>query len=233
MTLEECRAMDSKNINFLNDRLQRLGLNFLGARDSKWRNILHKLMHIDRGTVIIRTDYVAFIRQVIEMFLYLLCQKDIYGDTPLHILVRNSFNTMLRIPTNMQPKNCELCPLSTLGLLPELLELCYAMYQREEAHANMEGNHYDPPWLMQNEEGNTPLHEALIADSDTILLRKLLNLDIEVTANLLNKRNETPLHLLAGRSTGMLQTVLCFDTYGGGKGEGIRLRLVGRQKFSV
>lgn len=206
MTLEECRALDAGNIPYLDNRLQKLGMNFLGSRDSRWRNILHKLMHIHRGTLIKQTEFVSFIEQVLGMFPYLVCQKDLNGDTPIHILVRNPYDTMIRLPTSStQQKDCNLSPLSTLDLLPKLLELCHNSLtnERREAEAgDLQDYEYDWAWLMQNEDGNTPLHEALIANSDIRVLERLLDMDIQITANLLNKRNQTPLHLLAGRSSG-------------------------------
>lgn len=212
MTMEECRAIEMASIPYLTERLHKFGMNFLFSLDSKGRNIVHKLMNINRGTLIVQTDVVNFIEQVLDIFPALVCQVDINGDTPLHILVRNPFNTMIRIPVpSTQQNNYNLSSLSTLELLPKLLELCRTYFQIAEAGVNVKGSHYDPPWLMQNVEGNTPLHEAFMADSDTNMVRTLLTLDIDITSKLLNKREQTPLHLLAGRSQGKSPSLLNFN----------------------
>lgn len=212
MTMEECRAIEMASIPYLTERLHKFGMNFLFSLDSKGRNIVHKLMNINRGTLIVQTDVVNFIEQVLDIFPALVCQVDINGDTPLHILVRNPFNTMIRIPVpSTQQNNYNLSSLSTLELLPKLLELCRTYFQIAEAGVNVKGSHYDPPWLMQNVEGNTPLHEAFMADSDTNMVRTLLTLDIDITSKLLNKREQTPLHLLAGRSQGKSPCLLNFN----------------------
>ncbi|XP_021762023.1 ankyrin-1-like [Chenopodium quinoa] len=72
------------------------------------------------------------------------------------------------------------------GLLLLLLELCNQSILRSQEQT---------PWLVQNAEGNTPLHEALVANNTTLVKRLLMH--DPRSAGVANKCKELPLHLLA------------------------------------
>uniref|UniRef100_A0A803MSN1 Uncharacterized protein n=1 Tax=Chenopodium quinoa TaxID=63459 RepID=A0A803MSN1_CHEQI len=196
MTLEVCEAIDRANMSFLREKLHNFGNNYLFSRDSKRRNVLHKLMQISNGTPVIPNDFVDFIEEVLESFPTFIGQVDINGDTPLHILMRNSPNTLIRY-VSVWSDYCVLS-LSELKFVLRLLELCYTYFERYKEEARSKGAHYDRPWLVQNSKGNTPLHEALlIKNQDPEVVVKLLEFDINIVARLTNNLNETPLHLAA------------------------------------
>ncbi|KAL2933618.1 Ankyrin-2 [Bienertia sinuspersici] len=205
MTNEECEAAYKANISFLRGKLSRLGMNFLLSKDSKGRNVLHKLMQIRNGSHILYDEYIDFIQEVLEIFPTIVCQADQNGDTLVHILARNHLDTKITVATNgsltVSDGNnnlgvtYELKSLRQSGLLLELLELCNKCKIRIQQEENMNDVDYVSPWLMQNSEGNTPLHEALKAFNNKLVMTLL---DYEPkSASLQNKRMETPLHLLA------------------------------------
>ncbi|XP_021720220.1 uncharacterized protein LOC110687886 [Chenopodium quinoa] len=83
MTMEVCEATERADVIFLKERLYQFGMIFLFPRDSKRRNILHKLMQLNSGMTMLHIDFFDFIEQVLESFPELICQVDLNGDTPL------------------------------------------------------------------------------------------------------------------------------------------------------
>ncbi|XP_021730995.1 protein ACCELERATED CELL DEATH 6-like [Chenopodium quinoa] len=200
MTMDVCEATDRASITFLKGRLHNFGSNFLFSRDSERRNVVHKLMQINNGTTINPADYIEFIQQVLESFPEFICQTDRNGDTPVHILVRNPPNTLIRLPNSDTGKYklSRLSEDSESDLTVKLLDLSCRYFTKAQEEASVIGARYDPPWLVQNIVGNTPLHEALIVNQSETMVLRLIELDIEDTAKLINKLNQTPLHLIAG-----------------------------------
>lgn len=192
MTWEESEAGDRGDITFLRERMSKLGMDFLLSEDSKGRNVLHKLMQIKNDSHIMHDDFVDFIQQVLGSFPALVYQTDINGDTPVHVLVRNRPDTTIYVASgnqNASDKTYDFVFSSVWrsGLLSLLLELCSECILKHQQNT---------PWLVQNAEGNTPLHEALLANNNK-LVRRLLVHDSR-SAGLVNKCKEAPLHLLAG-----------------------------------
>ena len=190
-------ANKANNITFLRDRMSKLGsLIFLHSQDSQERNVLHKLMHIKKETHIIYDDFVDFIQQVVVSFPGLICQTDHSGDTPIHVLVRNHSETKIYVakcsPNKNDSPDYTSSSLWISGLLSVLLELCSQCIPKVQGTITT-------PWLVQNSKGNTPLHEAIMANNYKLVL-KLLNLD-KGSAGILNNCKETPLHLMARCST--------------------------------
>ncbi|XP_021720235.1 ankyrin-1-like [Chenopodium quinoa] len=194
MTLEESKAADKGDIAFLRQRMRKLGMEnldimeFLLSHDSKGRNILHKLLQIKNESHIMHDDFVDFIQQVLGNFPSLVSQTDLNGDTPVHILVQNHPYVASGNQDNLDMPHTDVpITLSTSDFLSLLLELCHQSILRFEEQT---------PWLVQNAEGNTPLHEAIVANNKH-LVRSLLMHDPR-SARLANKCKELPLHLLAG-----------------------------------
>ncbi|XP_010696210.3 uncharacterized protein LOC104908758 [Beta vulgaris subsp. vulgaris] len=202
MTREECEAADKANITFLRERMSRLGMDFLLSQDSEGRNVLHRLMHIKNESHIMQDDFVDFIQQVLGSSCpALVSQTDLKGDTPIHVLVRNRPDTSIYVASgnqdNAQQNNDAFVysPLWQSGFLSVLLALCNQCILQNQEEANRKDARYDKPWLVQNAKGNTPLHEALIANNNGLAIR-LLGHD-QKSATLVNKSKEAPLHLLA------------------------------------
>lgn len=196
MKMEEYGLITSE-VRIIRKLVHKFGMNFLLSRDSNKRNILHKLLHINNAISITIDSYVEFVQEILVNYPMLVCQSDVNGDTPVHILARNSPAVQSYISNNND--SYELKSLDQSNLSLKLLELCRIYYYK--ARASQEGNHYPPPWLVQNIAGNTPLHDSLIMNYNKELQRKLYNLDINIVGGLINKNKETPLHLLAGRSS--------------------------------
>ncbi|KMS97176.1 hypothetical protein BVRB_7g178390 [Beta vulgaris subsp. vulgaris] len=202
MTPDESKAAESTKITILNERMSRLGLVFLRSQDSNGRNILHKILHIKKESYIVQDEFVSFIKNVLGRCPSLVSQKDLRGDTPIHVLVRTYPETAiyaaLSYPSNTQQQDnaYELSSLSKLGLMSQLVDVCDECILKNQEEASLNGIPYDTPWLVQNADGNTPLHEALIATNHKLAIR-LLRHD-QILAGFVNKRKETPLHLLAG-----------------------------------
>uniref|UniRef100_A0A803KQH7 PGG domain-containing protein n=1 Tax=Chenopodium quinoa TaxID=63459 RepID=A0A803KQH7_CHEQI len=209
LTPEECKATNKPNISFLRERMSKLGEDFLLSQDSKERNVLHRLMEIKNESHIIQDDFIDFVQQILEKFPKLVCQTDVNGDTPIHILVRNNPDSTIyvasgnRTNTNQNVNDFIFSSLWRSGVLSALLELCNQCNLKIQREESAKEARYDPPWLVQNALGNTPLHEALIANNH-VLVRRLLALDRR-SAGLVNKCKETPLHLIGGRPMYMEQ----------------------------
>ncbi|XP_074274113.1 uncharacterized protein LOC141597544 [Silene latifolia] len=147
LTKTEREAAKEGNVAFLNEKLVSLGTHFLVSRTPKGGNILHILMqyreHIidEAGDIIIpaiqKAEY--FIRQAIQKLPLLISQKDYNGDTPIHILVENNYNS------------------------ERLLEFSCNYFDkvREEAGVDARAGVYYPPWKLKNLKGDTPLHIAV------------------------------------------------------------------------
>lgn len=206
MTVEESEAADRANITVLRERMSRLGMKFLLSHDSKGRNVLHKLLHINLERYIVQNDFVDFIRTVLGRCPALISQTDFKGDTPVHVLVRNHPQTSIHValsdPSNTQQKDVtyKMSSLLESSLLSVLVELCHQCILTNQEEASLDGVRYDTIWLVQNTDGNTPLHEALIATNHGLAMR-LLEHD-QRSAGLVNKRKETPLHLLTRHPLG-------------------------------
>ncbi|KAL2933617.1 Ankyrin-1 [Bienertia sinuspersici] len=202
MTKEESEAINRANITYLRERMSKLGkIDFLLSQDSKRRNILHLLLEIKNESHIMQDDFVDFIQQVLEGFPALVCQTDSNGDTPIHILVRNNPNTIVYVASgnrdNTQQKSDD--PVSSslrqTGLLSMILEMCIQHTPRMQPEERINGAQYIQPWLVQNADGNAPLHQGIIAKNYK-LVQKMFSHN-KKSVDLVNKCMETPLHLVA------------------------------------
>ncbi|KAL2933619.1 Ankyrin repeat domain-containing protein 27, partial [Bienertia sinuspersici] len=167
---------DLKNgaLDYLQERMRTLGIDFLHSQDPNGQNILHKLMKSTDDLVEKKEDsysgfvgeekrFCDFVRQVLSSFPALLGEANVNGDTPIHVLMRTE--------------------LPSLRL--KLLEVCNGSISEMKEEASINGVQYDPPWIMQNADGNTPLHEALIRNHkfdghqglDDVVLIKLVRYD--------------------------------------------------------
>uniref|UniRef100_A0A803KQH8 Uncharacterized protein n=1 Tax=Chenopodium quinoa TaxID=63459 RepID=A0A803KQH8_CHEQI len=221
LTIGEIEAVDTANVTFLTERMRTLGIekkNLL-SKDTEGRNILHRLMRIRKESHVNPEDFVNFIELALEIFPSLISQADKNGDTPIHILVRNSPNTRIyvasRVEDNKQynhsdegtgdsdrlPYGCVVLTLKESNILSLCLKKCNESILRIEDEAKHKGHCFDSPWLVQNVEGNTPLHESLKSDENIKLVELLLNYNKE-SISVTNKDNETPLHLFATRIVG-------------------------------
>ncbi|XP_021722440.1 uncharacterized protein LOC110689922 [Chenopodium quinoa] len=212
-TLEEYGVLEGVNIQFIKEKISKFGIYFLSSRDSKRRNVLHNLMRLERRTPIEYDEYLDFILQVVNTHPILSGQTDINGDTPIHILMQNPHDTKIyRSTTQSLNSDVTYTSLTKSSLPFELLLTCVLYFgsARDEGEANAgetkeEGRchfKYDSPLLVQNMEGNTPLHEALKANHilPALLLIILYESDSRTAFGLTNKRKETLLHLLVGSS---------------------------------
>ncbi|KAL2932732.1 Ankyrin-2 [Bienertia sinuspersici] len=185
MTLAELEAANKPNINFLKQRLDKLDNEFSMSQDSEGRNFLHILLEINNESHIIMDEFSNFISLVLERFPKLVCQIDGRGNTPIHILVQNEYN--IKIFTNAQQacinelqqmndndRNDDVVELKSLwhsGILSKILQLCKTCIEQNQQE--IEACHNKLPWLVQNEDGNTPLHEAVIAKNKELVLQLL------------------------------------------------------------
>ncbi|XP_021720237.1 ankyrin-1-like [Chenopodium quinoa] len=214
LTREEIEATDKANIIILRERMSKLGMDFLLSQDSKGKNILHRIMLIKKESRVMLDDFVNFVEEALESFPSLIRQTDSKGDTPIHILVRNHPDTTIYVASgdqdNAQNNDTDGNPnyvFSTLwqsNLLPLLLEKCNQCILKLENEASVKGARFDSPWLMQNEDGNTALHEALKSNKNIDLVKRLLTYD-QRSVSVVNKNKETPLHLFASRPIGIEQ----------------------------
>uniref|UniRef100_A0A803LAC3 Uncharacterized protein n=1 Tax=Chenopodium quinoa TaxID=63459 RepID=A0A803LAC3_CHEQI len=171
-TLEEYGVIDGVTIRSIQEKISKYGINFLSSRDSKERNVLHNLMRLERRTPIKYDEYLDFIKQVVNTHPILSAQTDINGDTPIHILMQNSPDTKIYRSTTQSSTYDVTYTLLTKSSLPyELLVPFVYSFANDRGYANArkkeeEGYHmkYDDPLVVQNKEGNTPLHEALKAN---------------------------------------------------------------------
>ncbi|KAL2932623.1 Ankyrin repeat domain-containing protein 27 [Bienertia sinuspersici] len=141
MTEEDSDAAERGDVDFLKERLRTSGIDFLRSQDPNGQNILHKLMNITDDLVEEEENrFSDFVGQVLSSFPALLGEADVNGDTPIHILMR----------TDLESSKLR------------LLELCNNFISEMKEEARINGVQYRSLWIMQNADGNTPLHEALI-----------------------------------------------------------------------
>ncbi|KAL2932598.1 Serine/threonine-protein phosphatase 6 regulatory ankyrin repeat subunit B [Bienertia sinuspersici] len=162
-------------------------LDIKNLEDSNGRNLLHILINNKRGALD-DDSFVGLISDVISEYPTLVDQTDVNGDTftPIHILLRSS----------------------EIGKIP-ILNIC----NQGNLEIQKEGARYDPPWVVQNADGNTPLHEALImttkAHAFTEDVVSWLIYFNDGSIGLRNKRGDTPFHLLKDDTRKSFNFTIC------------------------
>ncbi|XP_021761821.1 ankyrin repeat-containing protein BDA1-like [Chenopodium quinoa] len=166
---DEIDEADRVDITILRKRMNNLGKDFLLSKDSKGKNILHGIMVIKKESYVKIHEFVSFVEQALEWEPSLISQKDSKGDTPIHVLVRNHPDTKVFTGDEYVVTSS----LRQSELLSLLLKKCNQCICKSEAIGKKTVG-LDSPWLLQNVEGNTALHEALKSNNDNIDLVKLL-----------------------------------------------------------
>ncbi|XP_074275114.1 uncharacterized protein LOC141599106 [Silene latifolia] len=184
-------AILKPDLGYLRERIDMLGNPLSDYGCLGGGNILHGILKARKNTNMVHkynnidddddddnnnNTLLDFVAKVVEKFPILLCQGDLEGDTPLHIIVRDHKITQIFLDRIMHH---------------------FKKYQEELA--SDEEEFYYPPWKVKNAKGNTPLHEALLWwDSPTAneIASFLENMEDKSGFALVNYQNETPLHVL-------------------------------------
>ncbi|KAH9623617.1 hypothetical protein KSS87_008592 [Heliosperma pusillum] len=134
----------------------------------------HRLCQAHDGSNIIhlaiRHGQIIFVDEVLSSFPTLIFQKDLNGDTPLHIAAR------LRTPAALMFLNLSCGVLWKKTLQHQKLSFCC------------------PPWMVKSSRGNTLLHEAARTSNYNAISSLLIYMDLEDVSNA-NYNGETSLHL--------------------------------------
>ncbi|KAL2923655.1 Ankyrin repeat-containing protein ITN1 [Bienertia sinuspersici] len=211
MTKEIYRMAESGDYLNLKQHMNKIGRHFFQSHDFQGKNLIHKFFLIKTGHVIISVDFLHFIRNFVNKFQHLFSETDKNGDTPIHILARlNPNNIMIHLAIgDPQPDN----PTPTENLYPgpkpndpNFFNSSYQEYTYvwenlgrtnllSQLIEHIFSEDFDWKCLTQNIKGNTPLHEAILANNYPVFLR--LTEFHKGATTLVNKHNETVLHLLA------------------------------------
>ncbi|KAL2923666.1 Ankyrin repeat-containing protein ITN1 [Bienertia sinuspersici] len=210
MTEESCRVVEIGDLFALKEHAKKIGASFYRSRDSEGSNLVQKLLCLIKWRCIILPGYLLdYMKDILIAFPDLLGEADNNGDTPAHVLAKLSPDNILiylatglcHNPTdteNLYPGPKPDDPIffdysyqqytyvwEILGRTPfftDLIDLCL--------------QYSDKRWLlMQNVNGNTPLHEATLANN-YLVFKQFAEFNTEATT-VVNNCNETILHLLA------------------------------------